>query len=243
MQQELSSKIELVVSRVNAVISLAEHKFNINMPTVDIRFDLKGRAAGIAGYKGYRFYLRFNVDMMMNTSWDHIFDDTIPHEVAHLVCYVNPSLGRNHDYGWKRVCVALGGNGKRCHSEEVVYAKGQTYTYISELGKSINVSELIHKRIQSGRSYRYKTGGIVSKECQYSLVGAPRPAPKAPKVNPVEKATIPAGQTKASIIRGFIKLAKENNHGMERVIARAIIELGMAKGLATSYVKNNWAKV
>jgi predicted SprT family Zn-dependent metalloprotease len=38
---------------------------------------------------------------------------TVPHEIAHFVCKVK-KIGKNHDKGWKEVCVKLGGDGKTC---------------------------------------------------------------------------------------------------------------------------------
>lgn len=37
--------------------------------------------------------------------------DTLPHEVAHIVCYMT-GKGDGHDEVWQRVCKALGGDGK-----------------------------------------------------------------------------------------------------------------------------------
>jgi predicted SprT family Zn-dependent metalloprotease len=38
---------------------------------------------------------------------------TVPHEIAHFVCFAK-KLGKNHDKGWKGVCIALGGCGRGC---------------------------------------------------------------------------------------------------------------------------------
>ena len=116
----MQAKIQAVKDKVASCIALAEQKFNIKMPAVQIRFDLTGRAAGMAGRKGFAYYLRFNVSHMSlgGQSWEHILNDTVPHELAHTVCQSNPQFGRNHDAGWKRVCLALGGNGNRCYKQE-----------------------------------------------------------------------------------------------------------------------------
>ena len=73
--------------RVAQCIALAEQKFGISMPTVDVRFDLRGRAAGMACMRGNQFFLRFNVGHMKlgGKTWEHLLNETVPHEVAHSV--------------------------------------------------------------------------------------------------------------------------------------------------------------
>ena len=79
---------------------------------------------------GSRSYMvRFNADMARQNP-DDMVEDTIPHEYSHIVCFMNPSLGSNHDSGWARVCRALGGTGGRTHDNEVVYGNGRTYEYL-----------------------------------------------------------------------------------------------------------------
>ena len=56
----MQQKIEQVKAKVQECIAKAEARFGIKMPNVQIRFDLKGRAAGVAGYRGTNFYVRFN---------------------------------------------------------------------------------------------------------------------------------------------------------------------------------------
>ncbi len=156
-----------VVAKVKQIVERAESLYNIKFPYISIRFDLSGRGAGQAGRNNFvDHYLRFNNTMMENDSWEHIINETVPHEVAHLVCMIDPRLGKNHDTGWKKVCLMLGGNGKRCHSEPTVYKNG--WTYISTTGKSVPVSAILHKKILSGTTYRIKNAGLIHKECYFS---------------------------------------------------------------------------
>ena len=125
--QDFAARKQAIINKVNEVIALGNKVLGVTLPKVDIRFDLKGRAAGMAG--GTRsfmqagatnLYVRFNVDHMRlgGQSWEHLLNDTVPHELGHSYCQAFPQLGRNHDAGWKRVCVALGGNGSRCYKQE-----------------------------------------------------------------------------------------------------------------------------
>lgn len=175
----LQERIQQVKAKVQECIVNAESKYNIVMPKIEIRFDLTGKVAGSAGWKsvgGVRsYFLRFNTQMIQSlTDWDHMINDTVPHEVAHSVCQANPKLGRNHDRGWKSVCLALGGNGKRCWDANDApeaaarSAKTRPYVYVSTTGATINVGKIVHNRIQRGTTYSARDGGQLNKFCNFS---------------------------------------------------------------------------
>lgn len=246
----MQSKIAAVQSKVQECIKLAEVKFGITMPDVQVRFDLRGRAAGMACKRGNLYYIRINKNHLMlgGKTWEHMIDNVIPHEIAHTVCQFNPGFGRKHDGGWKRVCIALGGNGERCYSDEdapEAIAMLQPYVYITTNGSEVRVTKVIHKKIQSGHSYAYRDGkGIINSSCQYNYM-APTAivAAKKPKVVTTAKQSNVGGMSNAERIRARIALAKINDEKMQEVILFGMQELKMSKALATTYVKNNWNKV
>lgn len=170
----MQTKIQEIRARVAECISLAESKLGVKMPVVNVRFDLTGRAAGMAGKCKDTYYLRFNVAHMAlgGRTWEHLLNDTVPHEVAHTVCQANPILGRNHDAGWKRVCRALGGNGQRCYTAEdapEAVAVQKPFTYVTTSGHKVAVSPAIHNKIQRGKTYLYRGGlGCLTSACTYS---------------------------------------------------------------------------
>lgn len=257
----MQAKIDAVKAKVQQCINIANQRFGITMPDVQIRFDLKGRAAGIAGFRGKHYYLRFNVHHMQlgGQTWEHLLNDTVPHEVAHTVCQVFPQFGRNHDAGWKRVCLALGGNGRRCYSEEdapEAVAQMRPYAYTTSIGTVVNVTPRMHAKIQSGSSYTCKRGGLLNRNCQYQHVSSRPAVPAVPKVQaPAPEVRTPApvvqapvtgtfgGGSNADKVRARIALAKREGQGEEAVIQWAVINLGQTRSLARSYVKNNWNKV
>lgn len=170
----MSDRVNQIRQRCAEIFQQARIRYGVKLENVQIRFDLRGRVAGMAGYNivlGQRcYFLRFNVDMIAKDSFKHIFENTVPHEIAHLVCYENPQLGRNHNPGWRRVCQQLGGTGERCHREEVSYAKGSTYYYTTSNGKTVALSQIRHNKIQRGMVYRFKYGwGHVDRHCKWSL--------------------------------------------------------------------------
>lgn len=161
-----------VIDKCKAVFETAKQMYNLDMSNVAIHFDLKGRAAGMACKRGNMLYMRFNRDMLTRDAFDHVLNDTVPHEIAHIACFMNPTLGRGHDSGWANVCRRLGGNGTRCHSEDVVYGKGSTYEYTTTAGHAVRVSEKIHHNVQRGTTYTYRQGkGKVTRACTYTIVG------------------------------------------------------------------------
>lgn len=219
------------------------------VPNIDIRFDLRGRAAGQAGRKGWNYYMRFNKDMMLNQGWDHLIKDTVPHELAHIICFANGS-DRGHGLFWKRTCRELGGSGERCHNEEVTYAKGRTYVYTTSTGHTVNLSETKHRRIQQGAGYTFKdrSKGRIDRACAYSLLGSttvvtPAVSPKQVPVQTllpktVQPAAMPAGASKADLIRAQIRAGRSASE----CVQYGITVLGMTASLARTYVKNNWGR-
>ena len=188
---------EQIRNKVKEVSEVAMKKFKVDLSNVHIRFDIKGRCAGQACRRGGTYYVRFNLHLA-NENITDMLHDTVPHEMAHIVCFMNPHLGSNHDYGWTRVCRELGGTGNRCHSMETVYGKGNTYEYIRSDGKAIRLSETRHKRLQNGHYpyLQWRDGARVTKQSQWRLlavsgrmIGKPTPKPnwKSEGVFPVRR--------------------------------------------------------
>ena len=257
----MQAQMEQIKAKVAECVERANRTFNITLPNVTVRFDLKGRAAGIAMVRYGQYILRFNVNHMAlgGKTWEHLLNDTVPHEVAHLVCYFNPMLGSRHDNGWKRVCIALGGNGQRCYSEEdapEAHAAMRPYVYTTTNGTKCPVTPALHKKIQAGRTYTMRQGGgQLNRFCEYEYMGQPKVAVKTPapvdkplvlgtaKVEiPLKRPAAPAGASKADLVRGRIAQAKARGEAAEVVVMWAIDCLGMARSLAQTYVKNNWSK-
>lgn len=253
-----------ITRKTQEVLARAEKLYGVKI-TPSIAFNLRGRVAGWAGCRFCRvtrqatqFTLRFNRDLINGKHFEDMRDETVPHEVAHLVCYARPDLGRKHDAGWRRVCIALGGNGNTRHDYDVVPVGGG-FTYRATCGREITVSALIHRKIQMGQERILKrTRGRINRDCAWAPHGQPLPHKPTPVVpaNPIIAALMgqPAreprkpvvrsgnGISKADQVRAMIREAKVFGHGQDRVVARAMIELGMARSMAAKYVSENWSK-
>jgi SprT protein len=131
------------------------------LPQLQIRYDLRGKAIGKAGRKNGVWYLRFNREAI-EKHWDDMVKDTIPHEVAHIVCFVHTHLGgSNHNAVWQRVAISLGSTGKRCHSLEVSNARAvKRFIYRTPLGVEVALASIRHNKVQRGQArYRLKKTG------------------------------------------------------------------------------------
>jgi predicted SprT family Zn-dependent metalloprotease len=268
----MMDRFEAMRTRTKEVLEKAELLYGVKIDP-KITFNLKGRVAGWAGCKFCRitrqardFTLRFNSDIIQGKHFDDMMELTIPHEVAHLVCYARPDLGSKHNPGWKRVCMALGGNGSRTHSYETAPGRGNGFTYRASCGTEITVSSIIHRKIQAGQGrVLKKTRGKVDRFCAWAPQGMPlplvRPSVKtAEYVPPVPKIVVPpmkvapkvaapkvvkvqGEMTWAEKVRQLIRAHKPQGTSQETVISLAIMELGMTKDRARSCVKAHWDKV
>lgn len=244
-----------VINRCKEVFALAETMYGVDLSKVSISFDLKGRAAGTAGAKGFprRYAMRFNYDMLQR-ELKKILDEVVPHEIAHIVCFMKPALGRNHDYGWAHVCKTLGGNGKRTHDMEVIYGKGTTYEYTTDKGISVRLNDKYHSDIQKGRVLTYRNGlGRVTLGCAYNIVGVRGKTLSQPIVNaitetkthtvptvpPAPKNIVRGGGSKAEVARSLMKDGHSAGLSIDEIIKNIMIANGHSRQLALSYYKNN----
>lgn len=158
------------------MVALGQRLYGLDLSRVRISFDLKGSCAGRARGDGWgpaaNYTVKFNRDMLTREAFDHVLNNTVPHEYAHIICYMDRSLGRNHDSGWAEVCRAMGGQGKRTHNEEVVRGKGYTYEYITDRGHKVRLGDKHHRHIQAGGKVQYRKGiGTVLPHSAHTIVG------------------------------------------------------------------------
>jgi len=194
------NRFEAIRNKTTEVLAKAQLLYGVDLKPV-VSFNLRGRVAGWAGCKncaGQRVYtLRYNRELIAGNHFEDIRDNTVAHEIAHLVCYARPELGRNHDAGWRRVCVALGGNGKSSHDYKVTYANG-SWDYISTRGHKITISNIRHKKVQQGTVYTLKNGlGRIDRSCRFAPSGRPMPE-NPPNGRVVAELRVPAGWAQAA---------------------------------------------
>jgi predicted SprT family Zn-dependent metalloprotease len=197
---------EQILAKCKEVVARAYQLYNVDMSRVRVSFDLKGKAAGKAHGLKYRdpvmsnYIVKFNTDMLSREAFDHVLNSTVPHEYAHILCFIQPDLGKNHDAGWERICLALGGSGRTRHQEEVVYGKGITYEYTSDKGHTVRVGDRHHRKIQLGTTIRLRHNkGSIHAACAYSIVGARGQTLAAPIVKQPTMTVAPALPVQARV--------------------------------------------
>lgn len=266
-----------MTGQVRKILNKAEALYGVKIDP-SISYNLRGRVAGWAGCKfcmltrnATQFSLRFNRELIQGEHFEDMMNNTVPHEIAHLVCYARPELGRKHDSGWRRVCVALGGDGNTRHSYDVV-VRGR-WDYLTDRGNKVSVTKKYHAYVQAGGSLTFKKGlGQISRSspCAPSgqlkvtkmpdniipvrtvpktdLTQAPKTdIRKAPKTNIRTVKTVDVRKdgelTWAEKVRRLIRAQKSLGMSMDTVIVLAIQDLGMTKERAKSCVKAHWDKV
>lgn len=248
----LQERKQLVLDKVAQLVKTANTKYRTTLPFIDVRFDLRGRCAGQAGKLRGQWMMRFNTDMMQNEGWNHLYMDTVPHELAHVVC-MYMGTDRGHGSTWRSTCMALGGSGERCHNEKVTYANGKTYYYTSSTGKIVELSVVRHRKVQSGATYRWRDGSRIDRACAWSttdpgvrMVTPPTPAEQHRAREKVIAAVVQAAGTKAERLRA--KIAELRAAGLAEAVQiaeatdYAIRQLGLTRTLAATYIRNNWNK-
>jgi SprT protein len=152
--------IAILIDRIGEVEMQVAHLYDLNLFDLKVSYNLRGGCGGKAG----RNDLLINLEVA-ELNLDKYLQNVIPHEIAHVVCIRKPALGKVHDRGWKRVCIALGGDGTRCHDMEVNYVGGN-FLYRGTCGTEITVSKRMHNIIQRGgvRTVR-GTRGKLDKTC------------------------------------------------------------------------------
>lgn len=101
-----------VKQKVKDCLVIANSHFpnNVDFPQLD--FTLKG---GVAGQAFRRNALRFNL-YHLRYHTEEMINQTVPHEVAHLIVYANFPQAKPHGREWKEIMRLLGALPERCHS-------------------------------------------------------------------------------------------------------------------------------
>ena len=151
--------ISAIKTQVEEYCKQAEHLFGVKLnPT--IKFDLRGQTAGTAQTKrdGSQI-LRFNLTAInVEGGWQHLHDDTVPHEVAHLVQYNNSDWPKDrranppHGYYWKHVMSRFGVKADRCHSLPLPKARQQRKWKYACNCTTHEVSTTLHNKMRKGQS-------------------------------------------------------------------------------------------
>lgn len=114
---------QAAVSKISECYALAEKKYGIKMPQVNVAFDLESvRLAGTANLRSG--LIRLN-PVMMKKYTDEFINSTAVHEAAHIITtqlWVQNKIRKMpepHGKEWKNVMTSLGVSPDRCHNYDV----------------------------------------------------------------------------------------------------------------------------
>ena len=162
---------EMVAAFENKMIDVlakfeAHYKKPMPIPQIIVKHSI-GRKFGTAN----RIHktITLNKDLCNEKYWTEMLDDTLPHEVSHLVAPLiydswrhGPDRGRGWGHGnaWRECMRVLGLEPNRCGQLDTETLKELTlrsvprkYVYKCGCGKQFNLTAILHNRIQrDGRS-------------------------------------------------------------------------------------------
>lgn len=156
-QSEVRNAISRKVREVEDMAKELFPRYNPGFP-LNIEFFTRGRSAGWASLG--KWHVRFN-EHIAGQNMDDMLNDTIPHEVAHIVsAYLG--YGMNHNMHWKRICRMLGGSGKRTYDPAAIGVtpirgrQTRQHEYRLPSGNVIWLGTGRHNKIQNyTAAYRY----------------------------------------------------------------------------------------
>lgn len=138
------------------LLGRAARHYGIPVPRVEIRFDLRGQAAGQARMpiRG-RPVIRYNPLLLEENTLDFL-GRTVPHETAHVIAnrLFGPRI-RPHGPEWVEVMNLFGADPQRCHDYDVERAatrRLRRHTYHCGCREHA-LSSIRHNRILAGQTY------------------------------------------------------------------------------------------
>lgn len=114
------------------------------------------------------YNLEFNTHAIAQ-DWDDMVNDTIAHEVAHMIDYAIHGKMHGHSRVWKRIAWSIGCTGNRCHTLDMSAVKRKRkkldrFIYEATCGTEVQLTKIRHNRLQSGQVSSYsviRTGGKI----------------------------------------------------------------------------------
>ena len=144
----------MINKRIAEVVALAEILFGVNLTNLETRVDLKGTGMGHAEmFEDRSMVIRLSIEGCRD-HWDTIVSDTIPHEIAHLVCFLK-GIDNGHGTHWKAVARALGSLGETTHNKKLKSTL-RMFHYCNPDGGRVDFTIIRHNRLQNGKVLSYK---------------------------------------------------------------------------------------
>ncbi len=145
-----------VEQQVRQLLITAGNHFEKDPGQVDIKFDLTGKAAGMAVFPHRaKPVIRFNA-LLLNENQEDFLKRTVPHEVAHIIArsFFGKRI-RPHGTEWRQVMQLFGAEASRCHNYDVSRSSQRRlkrFPYRCEC-RTHELSSIRHNRVLQGQHY------------------------------------------------------------------------------------------
>lgn len=169
---------ELAVEQTRRLLRQAAHWLGIPLRDPEIRFDIRGRAAGQARFgRAMPWVIRYN-PVLLAQNTDAFLAETVPHEVAHLAAFARyGSHIRPHGPEWRALMGYFGAAPQRCHRYDVAGIaprRQQEFSYHCRCRNHV-LSSIRHNRIAAGRIYLCRQCLAPLRPGRQSEMAAPTP--------------------------------------------------------------------
>ncbi len=137
--------------------------FKLTDEELPVVFVWSGRVAGMAKRQKNVYNLEFNIEAIHRDRTEMV-DNTIPHEMAHIVDMYLYGGKSSHGPRWQAIIQALGGSPQRTHDIPLTKARrSRWYIYQASCGARLEIGPRHHKQVQrGGKLVVKKTGEIIS---------------------------------------------------------------------------------
>lgn len=157
---------ERVCALTRDYVGRANAFFNLRFKTPEILFDLKGRAAGMFRVKAGLEQIRYNPYIFAKYFEDNLIT-TIPHEVAHFVCWKMylPKRVAPHGREWQQMMAVFDAEASRTCNYDLTgipTRKQKQYHYQCSCTR-YNFTARRHNRVEQGKGMYFcrKCGDII----------------------------------------------------------------------------------
>lgn len=142
--------------RTEALLERAQRHFGVRIPPAEVRFDLRGQAAGqVRQAPGRVWQVRYNAALLAREP-EAFLAQTVPHECAHLVAFALFGRGvRPHGQEWHGIMRYFGADPRRCHSfavDDLRTRQLRRFDYHCTC-RTHQLTSTRHYRAQAGQTY------------------------------------------------------------------------------------------
>lgn len=167
---DLTALSSQILARAASLLEQAALSYQLpakELAKLEFSTDLRGRAAGKIEFhhawrnRISRIRIRFNLEAA-RLSPEHMLNDVIPHEVAHLVVFLTYRAKRVQPHGeeWQQICRQLGGSAEVTHQLQLERVRRhRRWLYRDSQGQEHILTTVRHNRLQKGGRYQVSASG------------------------------------------------------------------------------------